>query len=54
MANLQELLGDQIIENRTDQAAEAYEQIPINKLEGKVIGLYFSCVSFVLFIDQLL
>lgn len=42
MATWQELLGENLIENRTDQAAEALREVPIEELKGKVIGLYFS------------
>lgn len=42
MAAWQELLGEHLIENRTDQVAEAFRQVSIDELNNKVVGLYFS------------
>ena len=42
MATWQALLGENLIESRTDQAAEAFREVPIDELNGKAIGLYFS------------
>ena len=46
MAAWQELLGEHLIENRTDQVAEAFRQVSIDELNNKVVGLYFSYVVF--------